>query len=107
MQYSEIKLEPKGYKMSTNTRAAKSHYRFVMDLGRIFPSSKAQARHFLRNGGGCQNLDVLNYDDARFVESFLNKHGLQGEYKYTKSGDWVRLVNTSDLKKAVRLEFGI
>lgn len=105
MKYSEIKLEPSGFRFST--KPAGHLYKFIMSQGRAFPTNPAQARQFIKGGGGCQNLDVLNFDDAQFIESFLNKHGLQGDYRYTKSGEWVRLVNTSDIKKAVRLEFGI
>ena len=90
--------------MSCNTYKAGSHYTGVMTLGRVLPSTAAQARYFLHKG---IVLDVLNSKDVEIVESLLNKHGFEGDYKYTKSKSWVRLQNTDDLSSAIKAEFSI
>ena len=104
MKASEIKLEKNGYTMSANLYAAKSHYKFIMKLGRVFPTTKSQAKHFISNGI-C--LDVLNADDVAIVESILVKNGFQGDYKFTKSQNLVRLQNNFDLQKALKKEFSL
>lgn len=75
-----------------------------MRCGAVFPSTKAQAKYFVSQDI-C--LDVLNFEDVQKVESILNKHGFAGDYKYTKSKTWVRLQNTSDLHKALKIEFNL
>ena len=80
------------------------HYKCLMRLGRIFPSTRAQANFFVSEG---VLLDVLNGDDVEKVESLLNKHGFEGNYKSTKSKIWGRLQNHKDLQKALKLEFNI
>ena len=102
MKKSEINLEQVGYHFSCNVRPARSHYKTVMRLGRIFPSTKAQADHFIKNGLG---LDVLNSKDVELVEALLNKHGFEGDYKYTKSRTWVRLQNQDELHEALKKEY--
>jgi hypothetical protein len=79
-----------------------SHYKFLMGLGRVLPSTTAQARHFLSKGLG---LDVLNSKDVEVVEVLLNKHGFEGDYKYTKSKNWVRLQNVIYLHEALQREY--
>lgn len=104
MKASELNLKKDGYNFSCNTYPARSHYKFIMGLGRVFPSTKAQAKYFVTEGI-C--LDVLNGDDVEIVESLLNKHGFDGEYKFTISKNWVRLQNNSDLHKALKMEFNV
>lgn len=104
MTHTELNLNPDGYNFTCKSMPAKSHYKFLMGLGRVFPTTKAQVKYFISEN--C-NLDVLNYEDVQLVESLLNKHGFKGEYKYTKSQTWVRLENQSDLKKALKLEHNI
>lgn len=100
MKNSELELETVNYTMSANIHAAKSHYKFVMRLGRAFPSTKEQAKYFL-SSGAFMNMDVLNWLDVQIIEKLLTKHGFEGDYKYTKSKTWVRIVNTEDLKAAI------
>lgn len=102
MKASELNLKKDGYNFNCNTYKAGSHYKFIMRLGRCFPSTQAQAKYFISEGI-C--LDVLNGDDVEKVEAILNKHGFEGDYKFTKSKTWVRLQNNSDLHKALKLEF--
>ena len=102
MKASELNLKKDGYNFNCNTYQAGSHYKFIMSLGRCFPSTQAQAKYFIYEGI-C--LDVLNGDDVEKVEAILNKHGFEGDYKFTKSRIWVRLQNNSDLHKALKLEF--
>lgn len=102
MTVSEFQLEKVGYTFNCNTRKSGSHYKFLMGMGRIFPTTVAQAKYFVSEG---ISLDVLNYQDVQIVEGMLNKHGYSGEYKWTKSGTWVRLINSGDLHKALRAEY--
>ena len=84
------------------TLKAKSHYKELMKLGRCLPSTPSQAKFFVSNE---IRLDILNSRDVLMVETILNKHGYEGDYKFTKSTKWVRLQNNDDLIKAVQLEF--
>jgi hypothetical protein len=102
MRKEEIKLEKKSWTCSANSYPERSHYKMLMKLGRVFPGTKAQAKYFLSEGV-C--LDVLNIKDVEVVETMLNKHGFVGDYKYTKSKNFVRLQNNSDLSKAIKKEF--
>lgn len=106
MKASEINLTKDNFTISCNTYPARSHYKFRMSLGRVFPSTKAQAHYFVSNR---MRLDVLNYDDVQIVESILNKHGFEGQYSYTstKSKHFVRLKNSADLRQALKSEFDI
>ena len=104
MKAHELNLKKDGYFFSCNPQPAKSHYKFTMRIGRCFPSTKAQAKYFVSQGI-C--LDVLNFEDVEKVESILNKHGFEGDYKYTKSKTWVRLQNFTDLHKALKKEFSV
>jgi hypothetical protein len=104
MKVSELNLENVSYTMSANTYSARRHYKFTMKLGRVFPTTKEQAKFFISQGI-C--LDVLNSTDVQIVESMLNKHGFFGDYKYTKSKTWVRLENGQDLHVALKKEFSL
>lgn len=85
-----------------NTKESTGQYKFVMGFGRRLPATKAQAKHFVKEGI-C--LDVLNNIDVERVEKILNDAGFVGEYQYTKSKRWVRLQNNGDLHKAIRVKF--
>ena len=102
MKASELNLKKKGYNFNCNTKKAGCHYKFLMRFGRCFPYTQAQAKYFISEGI-C--LDVLNADDVELVEAILNKHGFEGDYKFTKSKIWVRLQNNNDLHTALKLEF--
>jgi hypothetical protein len=102
MKHTELNLTPKGYNFNTNIKPAKSHYKFLMRIGRCFPSTKAQARFFVSNS---ISFDELNYEDVQRIEGLLNKHGHQGDYKYTKSRLWARLQNHQDFYAALRAEY--
>ena len=104
MKATEVNLQKEGFNFNCNTYPARSHYKFLMRLGRVFPTTKAQAKYFISEGI-C--LDVLNYDDVQIVEEVLNRHGFSGSYKYTKSEQWVRLQNDSDLHEALKKEYKI
>jgi len=104
MKASELSLEEVTYTMSCNTYPARSHYKFVMGLGRVFPTTKAQAKHFVSNEV-C--FGVLNAQDVSLIEDLLCKHNFIGEYKYTKSKAWVRLLNHSDFNQALIKEYGV
>jgi hypothetical protein len=98
MTAQEIKLQPSGYNFSANSYPKGSHVSLLLSIGRCFPTCKPQAVKWT-------NFDVLNFEDVQLIESLLNKHGLAGNYKSTKSGQWVRLVNEADFKSALKKEY--
>jgi hypothetical protein len=104
MKTSEFSLKKDGYNFNCKSYKAGSHYKFTMRLGRCFPSTAAQAKYFISKG---LRLDVLNGDDVEIVESILNKHGFEGNYRFTQSKTWVRLQNNSDLHTALKLEYNL
>jgi hypothetical protein len=104
MKASEINLKKQGRTFSCNTYAPHSHYKMLMMLGRVFPTTTAQAKHFITTG---YHIDVLNADDVERVETMLNKHGYIGKYNFTKSKMWVRLQNQGDLHEAIKKEFNL
>ena len=92
------------FTMSVNFYPANSHYKQTMLLGRAFPTTATQARFFISKGI-C--LDVLTRQDVELLEIFLNKHGFEGKYRYTKSKSFARLQNGYDLFLALKKEFEI
>ena len=104
MKLTELNLEKQGFYMSCNVRLLRSHYRSLMKLGRVFPTTKSQADYFIKNN---ITLDVLNMDDVILIENLMNKHGFEGNYKRTKSASWVRLKNHDDLYTALINEYSI
>ena len=102
MKYSEINLEKQNYNMSCNTYAIGEHYKSVMALGRVLPTTKAQVKAFINIS---TPISVLNSKDALAIEKLLNKHQMYGTYKFTKSKNWVRLQNNEDLIVALKNEY--
>lgn len=101
---SELVLPDVRYTMSMNIYPPKSHYKFTMLLGRVFPNSIAQAKFFISKGI-C--LDVLNAKDVELLENFLNKYGFEGKYQYTKSKQFVRLLNCHILEQALKIAYNL
>lgn len=104
MKVTEIKLKKWGFNISCTTYSAGQHYKFSMRSGSVFPSTKAQAKYFVSEKI-C--LSMLNGDDVEKVEKMLNKHGFEGDYKLTKSKEWARLQNPSDLHAALKKEYSL
>lgn len=77
MDANEIILEAQSFIFSTNERRSGQHYKYLMDLGRIFPTTRAQARYFIANR--CK-FGVLNIVDVKRVEAIFNEFGRVGEY---------------------------
>lgn len=102
MKANEIDLKKDGYLFSAIVKPARSHYKELMRIGRVFPTTKAQAIAFIKMG---VNPDIYNMDDVEFVEKELSPYGFVGEYRYTKSRRWVRLVNIDDVHKALKLKY--
>lgn len=75
-----------------------------MQLGRILPTTKAQAQYFIANK--CK-FDVLNIVDVERIEAIFNAFGKSGEYKYTTSKSWVRLVNIEEFYEVLKLKYDI
>lgn len=87
---------------SANVVPAGKPYKKQMLQGKVLPVTKAQARNFVLMG--CL-LNELNNEDVRVVELILNKHGIVGNYSYAKKKGMVRLVNSCDFDKALRMEY--
>ena len=104
LKANELTLPEVRYTMSMNIYPPKSHYKFTMQLGRVFPNSIAQAKFFISKGI-C--LDVLNAKDVELLEQFFNKYGFEGKYRYTKSKTFVRLQNNLDLYNAIKIAFNL
>lgn len=104
LKANELSLPETQYTISMNTYSPKSHYKFLMGLGRVFPNTPTQAKYFISKGI-C--LDVLNSTDVKLLEQFLNKYGFEGKYRYTKSKTFARLQNNLDLHRAIKIAFGI
>lgn len=100
---TQLTIKPEGYRFQTAPHAPRTHYKSLMRLGRVWPTTKAQARYYI----SCPSIDVLNYEDVQAVEALLNRHGFTGQYSYTKSGRWVRLVNNNNLITALKLEYSL
>lgn len=88
---------------SANIIPSGKPYKAQMMMGKIFPTSKAQAIAYVQMG--CA-LEALNKEDVRVVEGLLVKHHLQGNYRYVGSKMHVKLVNQIDLDKALKEEYG-
>jgi hypothetical protein len=98
MTKEQIKLEKQGYNFNCNQFTKGSHVANLLLIGRCFPTCKTQAKKWT-------NFCVLNLDDVEVIEILLNKHNLKGNYKYTKSKFWVRLINENDFKLALKKEY--
>ncbi len=98
MKAQEIKLQKTGYNFNANCFPRGSHVSLLLSIGRCFPICKSQATKW-------QYFDVLNYEDVQIIENLLNKHGFKGDYKATKSGNWVRLINEDQFKLALKKEY--
>ena len=62
-------------------------------MGRVFPVSKAQAMAFVEMG--CC-IAEMNSEDVCVVEKLLEKHHLEGKYRYVGDKSFVKLINQSD-----------
>jgi len=78
------------------------HYSYRLEIGRLFPTTKTQAKAFVKGEYG---LDMLGIGDVEKIEALLQKHGFQGKFKYTKSKRWVWLLNINDFRTALKKEY--
>jgi hypothetical protein len=104
MLASDIILDAQSFIFSTNECSSGKHYKYLMDLGRILPTTRAQARYFVANR--CK-FDALNIVDVERVEAIFSEFGKCGEYKYTSSRRWVRLVNNNDFCECLKMKYNI
>jgi len=104
MKAHELNLENQTFTMSANTYKKGSHIDMLIRLGRVFPTTKAQAVNFIKN---TYQMSVLNYEDVIIIDRFMSKHRLVADFKYTKSKVWVKLTNINDLKSALKKEFKV
>ncbi|MCI7453463.1 MAG: hypothetical protein MSB11_10940, partial [Prevotella sp.] len=77
-------------------------YKGQMMMGRVFPVSKAQAMAFVEMG--CC-IAEMNSEDVSIVEKLLEKHHLEGKYRYVGDKSFVKLINQSDLDRALKAEY--
>lgn len=104
MKANNVILEAQNFIFSTNERRSGQHYKYLMNLGRILPTTKAQARYFVTNR--CK-FDVLNIVDVERVEAIFCEFGGAGEYKYTGSRRWVRLVNIEAFYEVLKMKYNL
>ena len=104
MKASKIILEAQNFVFSTNERRSGQHYKYLMYLGRILPTTRAQAHHFIANR--C-TFDVLNIVDVERIEPIFREFGGAGEYKYSSSRKWVRLVNIEAFYEVLKLKYNL
>ena len=102
MKKNEIKWFTTEYTTYSANPIPKGYpYKAMMRRGKVFPITKAQAMEFVKMG--CL-LDGLNSEDVNVIETLLNKHNMEGNYRqYTKY--LVKLENSCDLDKALKLEY--
>ncbi len=108
MKYEDIKnkllsMDDEFYMINGNY-APRSHYKFIMSLGRVWPCCAAQVKAWEKTN--CR-LDVMNGPDVVRCEELMNRHGYTGDYRLTKSARFARIANTGDLLAAFKKEFGI
>lgn len=102
MRQNQIKwVENSCMNHSANVFPPGTPYKNLMRRGKAFPVCKAQALFFVKMG--CL-LSELNSEDVRVIELLMNKHGLVGNYRYSRKG-MVKLVNASELDKALKMEY--
>lgn len=104
MKFKELDIIKDGFYFNCNTKKHRGHYKESMKLGIYFPTTKIQATFFIKNS---IILGLLNGDDVEFIESFMNTYGIYGDYRYTKSKSFYRLINNDDLYKALKIKFEI
>lgn len=84
--------------------APRSHYKFLMRLGRVIPSDKAQAKYFLSEG---LCLDMFTGVDARYIHEMMKEQGLEALFVFTKNKQFIRLVNDYDFRSALKSKYGL
>lgn len=104
MKANEIISEAENFIFSTNERKIGQHYKYLMSLGRILPTTRAQARYFVANR--CE-FDLLNIVDVERLEAIFSEYGGAGEYKYSGSRRWVRLVNIEAFYEALKMKYNL
>ena len=106
LKVNELNLPIDGFYLSTNIFPPRSHIGDIMRLGRVFPTTKAQAIKFVRLG--CY-LDILNMDDILHIEEFINQYGFEGGYTLTKNKKSARasIMTQSDFGASLKVHFGL
>ena len=85
-----------------STRNQGQHYTHAMNAGRLFPTTKSQAQRFVKNQA-C--FDVLCLNDVNRISEFMAKHGMEADFRLTKSSGFARLNNSTDLHACLRKEY--
>lgn len=93
----EIILDVQNFIFSTNERKSGQHYKYLMVLGRILPTTRANRCKFY----------VLNIVDVERIEALFCEFGGAGEYEYTCSRRWVRLVNIEAFYEVLRMKYNL
>ena len=98
MKASEINITHKESCLASY--GSREHYAHLLYNGSFWPTTKSQKKRFISENYG---LGILGMKDINKVESLLNEHGFEGNYKKTKSGTWAKLTNQDDLVKAMKM----
>lgn len=80
------------------------HNSILIDIGRLIPTHKAQAKRVAQKGIA---PDIMNMGDVEIIEAMMNKNGFAGQYKYTRSRNYVRLINYCDWHTSLKKEFNV
>ena len=95
-----LKLEK--YYDSLKDYLPNQHYKYNANRSG-FPSTPAQALYFVKYVDFYYRY--LNSMDVMKIEALLNKYQMCGEYKFTKSKKWCRIMNNSEVIDALEKEF--
>ena len=84
------------------TKPRKHDQYMLMRLGRKLPGTKVHANFWLRNG--CV-FDLVSTHEIRPIEDYAKMIGFTPDYRFTKSGIFVRLTNSNELNAAIKAYF--
>ena len=87
---------------SANAYPKGKPYKGQMMMGRASPVSTAQAMAFVEQR---RCIPERNSEDVSIVETLLVKHHLEGKYRYVGDKSFVKLINQSDLDRALKTEY--
>ena len=86
-----------------STKQGKHDQYFLMDLGRKLPSTKLHAKYWLN---GCK-FDLIGTHDILPMEDYFKMIGFTPDYRFAKSGCFVRLNNHDELNIYIKNYFKI
>jgi hypothetical protein len=102
--FAEMEAHPAFSEGFIQLQKPRSHYKFLMDLGRVIPSDKAQAKYYLSSG---RCIGLIQGADARYIHELMQEQGMEALFVFTKNKRFMRLVNNEDFCKALKLKYSI